>query len=190
MKVITFAPHEIENELTRLISEIDFQPDLVVGILNGAKFMVETFQKSNKFNDSIFCEVKLQRNTEKMKRSKWIAFFLKKMPYVFLNQLRKLESIKVKAKIRKIDFSAIDLATVDLTHFPNSPLKKILIIDDALDSGKTIYVVKKQLQQKYPSAEIRAAVITWTIEQSIIHPDYCLYKKVLIRYPWSKDFKH
>ena len=41
----------------------------------------------------------------------------------------------------------------------------------------------------FPNAQIKNAVISWTIESSIIKPDYYLFKNVLVRFPWSKDYK-
>lgn len=191
MDVITLTYSKAEQCTEKLINEIDFHPDLVIGVLNGAKFLIEEFKKSEKFTSSCFVEVKLQRESEKMKRNKIVSIILKILPYYLLNRLRIIESEKVKSKIKKVDFLELNSKIVILDNLPNIHVKKILIIDDALDSGKTIYLIKNELTKKYPNlTEIKSAVIAWTIDQSIVKPDYYVYKNTLVRYPWSKDFKH
>ena len=71
----------------------------------------------------------------------------------------------------------------------NSKVKNILIIDDAIDTGRTIFVVLNNLKRQFPEANIKMAVIAWTIEDSIVKPDYFIFKNDLIRFPWSKDYK-
>ncbi len=191
MDVITLTHSEAENCAETLCNEIDFQPDLVIGVLNGAQFLIEQFKKSEKFASSSFVEVKLQRESEKIKKNKLVSKILKILPYSILNKLRIVESQKVKRKTKKIDFLDLNSKKVILDNLPNIDVKKILIIDDALDSGKTMYLIKKKLSEKYPNlTEIKSAVIAWTINQSIVKPDYYVYKNTLVRYPWSKDFKH
>ena len=69
-------------------------------------------------------------------------------------------------------------------------IKKILIIDDAIDTGKTMFIVENSLRKLLPNTQIKTAVISWTIENSIVKPDYYLFKNCLVRFPWSKDYKH
>ena len=68
-------------------------------------------------------------------------------------------------------------------------IKNILIVDDAIDTGKTMFIVKNNLKQKFPEAKIEIAVLAWTIDSSIVKPDYYLYKNTLLRFPWSNDYK-
>lgn len=190
MNVITLTPAETIKNIEKLINQTDFYPDIVIGVLNGAKVILEQFKKSEKFVTSQFVEVKLQRKTEKSKSNKFVLSVFKILPYAILDKLRMIESKKVKSSITNIDFAMLDNLSFLLDHFPDIDVKRILIIDDAVDSGKTMYILRKQLNEKYPHAEIKSAVIAWTIEQSIVKPDYYLYKNILVRYPWSKDFKH
>ena len=72
----------------------------------------------------------------------------------------------------------------------NLNCKSILIIDDAIDSGKTMFVVNENIKRRFPKAKIKIAVISWTLNESIIKPDFYLYKNILVRFPWSLDFKN
>ena len=189
MKVVTLTYKDVVNKVEKLIFTIDFQPEVIIGVMNGAKFMIEQFKQSEKFNTSYFIETKLQRETEKVKKKRIVRAILKTLPYTLLNRLRIIESKKVQSKIKNIDLVTLNNLSLTIENLPSIELKNILIIDDAVDSGKTLYIIQNQLMKKYPKAKIKSAVIAWTIIESIVQPDYYLFKDTLVRYPWSKDFK-
>lgn len=65
---------------------------------------------------------------------------------------------------------------------------KILIVDDAIDSGTTATSVRNAISSLNPDAEIRIAVITVTQPYSLKFADFYLYGDgTLIRFPWSID---
>lgn len=65
---------------------------------------------------------------------------------------------------------------------------RILIVDDAVDSGATLLRVAETLRSASPEAQIASAVITVTTRNPAIKPDYTLYNdRTLIRFPWSAD---
>lgn len=68
--------------------------------------------------------------------------------------------------------------------------KNVIIIDDAIDTGATINLIKEHIEQNYPSNKVKVAVITVTTNTPIIDADYCLYhNRTLVRFPWSNDLK-
>ena len=65
---------------------------------------------------------------------------------------------------------------------------RLLVVDDAVDSGVTLATVIDLLRNTCPDrTEIRSAVITVTLEEPRAEPDYALYRGVLCRFPWSFD---
>jgi hypoxanthine phosphoribosyltransferase len=67
---------------------------------------------------------------------------------------------------------------------------RILVVDDAVDSGRTLEVVLRWLRGRCPDAEVRSAVLTVTTPRPLLIPDFYLYyPDVLIRFPWSLDNK-
>ena len=67
---------------------------------------------------------------------------------------------------------------------------KILVIDDAIDSGDTLFAIAKTLRKTNEKAIVRIAVMTETTSNPRIRADYSLYKnKTLIRFPWATDYK-
>lgn len=66
--------------------------------------------------------------------------------------------------------------------------KKILLVDDSIDSGNSIIETKKALQDYFPKSEIQVAVFN-VMKKSVVKPDYYLYSDTMINGPWSNDSK-
>ena len=64
-----------------------------------------------------------------------------------------------------------------------------MLVDDAIDSGSTIRNAEKFLQTKNKNWNIKIAVITQSFKQPVRKADYQIYNKILVRFPWSNDFK-
>ena len=67
--------------------------------------------------------------------------------------------------------------------------RDILIIDDAVDSGKTLFVINQYIKSLDSKIKVKNAAITITQKSPLILPNYYLYKNTLIRFPWSYDYK-
>lgn len=59
--------------------------------------------------------------------------------------------------------------------------KTILVVDDMVDSGKTVRKVVRMLQQRYPDATIKVAVLWWK-DHSVIKPEF--YGMHIVGNPW------
>lgn len=79
----------------------------------------------------------------------------------------------------------------EVVEFLNSNANsKVLIVDDAIDTGATLKLVKDKILEKYPKTIVRIAVITVTSNRPLIDADYCIYhNRTLVRFPWSNDVK-
>lgn len=190
MQVITLNKETFVEKCTELFSKLEIQPDLVVGILNGGGFLLNEIKKQKKFGSVRLLSLNLQR-TKGFRNLFFIRFILKKLPYKILNTLRIYESKKARKSIIALDINGLLNYQIDFdsTAIQKESIKTILIIDDAIDTGRTMFIVKNNLKARFPTAQIRTAVMSWTIETSIEKPDYYLFKNVLVRYPWSKDYK-
>lgn len=190
MKVITLNQKGFVQKCDELISKIDTKQDLIIGVLNGAGFILDRMQNSTMFNFSQIHTVKFQREATNLKNNPVIRFALKYLPYQVLNEIRILESNRAKKSIALIDIHELSAINIEIGNMSKSiEIKNILIIDDAIDTGRTMFVVKNNLSNLLPRAKIKTAVISWTIESSIVKPDYYLYRNILVRFPWSIDYK-
>ena len=190
MNVITLNKEIFFNKCTELVSKTNFRPDIIVGVLNGGGYIVNEIKKKDGFEKVQFEFIKLQRSNW-LKRNLVFKFILKLLPNYINDKLRVIESEKARKSIDTLNL--YELSSCKLNFQFNSAskeeVKNILIIDDAIDTGKTMFIVKSNLNKLFPNAQIKNAVISWTIESSIIKPDYYLFKNVLVRFPWSKDYK-
>lgn len=78
----------------------------------------------------------------------------------------------------------------DVDSLLKSELKNVLLIDDAIDSGATLHLLKEYLEKHYANIVVKIAVITVTTPNPIVDADYFLFHdRVLVRFPWSNDVK-
>nr|WP_262916429.1 phosphoribosyltransferase family protein [Aestuariivivens sediminis] len=173
-----------------MIDKIDFNPDMIVEVLNSGVFLGRELKKGNqKFEKAYYTSVKVQRANEYMKRSLIFRMVLKGLPYGILNYLRRYESKKAVKSLLRIEKDMPSVKSLVIPVNSSQKIKNVLIIDDAIDTGKTMLLVKDNLKLQFPEANIKTAVLSWTLGNSIVKPDYYIFKNVLVRFPWSKDYK-
>ena len=193
MKVITLNKKLFQEKSKELFSNIEGDFDLVIGILNGGGYLLDEFKKHNTNSSTLFKTIKIQReSTSSIKSNSIVKLILKVLPYSILDRLRLNEHKVQKEKPFLIteDFSN-SLVYSNLYDLKNpKEIKRVLILDDALDSGKTMNKVINTCKSICNAAEIETAVIVWTNLESLIRPEYYLYKENLLRFPWSLDYKN
>lgn len=192
MKVITLNAIDFFKKLDELSGKIDIIPDIVVEVLSAGGYLGKAIKVDEKFNKAQYKQIKIQRRREYIKQSIVFRTLLKILPYIILNRLRLYESKKAKNSIRALNLDELQKDNISFDHLGFShqkSVKNILIIDDAIDTGRTMFIIKNSLQKQFPKANIKTAIISWTLENSIIKPDFYIYKNVLVRFPWSKDYK-
>lgn len=184
MKVKTLNNKEI-TELCRLLIEqikiSDFKPDLILGIKTGGENIARCI-KDIYSDNSIkldFCEI-VRDSTNKKKN--FFKDHLRNLPLPVLNLMRIIEA--------KFFFNKKSRRGIKGLIFPDNigSYKKILLVDDAVDSGATINIIKSNLKEL--DAEIKTAVITVTRKDPVEQPDFTIFNdETLIRFPWSIDSK-
>lgn len=66
------------------------------------------------------------------------------------------------------------LDTINIFNVPDlSKFKKILLVDDVIDSGESIVAIKKLLMSKFPHIELKVATIYFK-QKALIKPDYTI----------------
>ena len=69
-----------------------------------------------------------------------------------------------------------------------SKAKRVLILDDIVDTGKTLKEVLHELQTCYPQVEFKIASLFYK-ESAVIQPDFSLKKtSEWIEFFWEKDY--
>ncbi|HIP30683.1 MAG TPA: phosphoribosyltransferase [Sulfurospirillum arcachonense] len=80
------------------------------------------------------------------------------------------------------------LDTIDIFNMPDlSKAKKVVIVDDIIDSGETMIEIKKVLLKAYPNLELKVASIYYK-EKALLRPDFAAREATeWIEFFW--DFK-
>lgn len=195
MKVKTLINEDFSNACQALSQKIsaNFQPDIIIGILTGGGYVGKMIHKClTKDKPIYYTEVKIQREETLKKEKGILKLILKYLPTFLLNWLRIIESIVLENKSKRNNPKRIGKVILppDIDSFLRQGNKKVLLVDDAIDSGATLNLIRNFFFEHYPTSDIKIAVITVTTKTPIINADYYIYNnRTLIRFPWSNDIK-
>lgn len=178
-KVLTLSGDAFASECRRLEEACAaLAPDAVVGIESGGRFVAERI-----FTHIPHLYVTMRRPTTSGKRGV-VSRILPRLPRRLNNFLRLAESgILSIRKPQHVEFRGPIPELPDTCH-------KVLVVDDAVDSGATLSAVCEALKRVYPGLTVNSATIVVTTSRPTIQPDVTLFRNVLIRFPWSADMKH
>ena len=82
------------------------------------------------------------------------------------------------------------LDKVEIFNMPDlKDTKKVLIVDDIVDSGDTMRIVLDELAKKYPKCEFKSAVLFYKTSASIKPDWHAQLAEEWIYFFWSDDLK-
>ena len=165
-----------------------YAPDLVVGICTGGAMVAKQLLASGVLRAN-YAELTAQRPSTHYKKKIRLDLLLCWLPKWLCNLLRIIE---VKRNVMAFDPLRVTQRHVVLADEDKIMIcmaKRLLVIDDAVDSGATLRTVCEFLQHINPNAELRTAVLTVTFPAPLQQPDFSLYRNVLLRFPWSADVR-
>jgi len=170
-----------------------FNPTLVLGIRTGGYIVAGLMAKH--LPQATLLAVTCQRpGTKKKQVIPFAGKILRALPHSVTDRLRILEHI-VLTQLRTPTQGVLlpepgELAAIEHYLLTQSGSTRILIVDDAVDSGATLSAVYKAVQGIAGSgAVIKIAALTVTTASPLLEPDFSLYRYVLCRFPWSLDAK-
>lgn len=192
--VITLTPSSLASSCHRLsgcVKAAGYEPTLLVGIKSGGAEVAREMRSD--FPTAMYCEVRLSRPDTGKKNTGIVHRLLRSMPLWLCNLLRIAESrLREWASNNRQPQRVGDISLPEeiASQLGGATPKRILLIDDAIDTGATIQRAKEQLTRDYPDAEIKVAVITVTTAHPQCEADFCLYhNRTLCRFPWSNDYR-
>jgi len=183
MKVLTLGMKELQAAATDLEKKAAvFAPDLVVGIATGGEVVAGMM-----FNNVPHISVKSSRRSTSAKQGLGFVWgIVRRLPVFIKDAMRVAEARWLShGKGNMQEPLILDADSKNAI----SKSKKILIIDDAIDTGMTMKRVIDAIRGVAGGRDIAVAAITVTMEEPLVVADYKLYCGVLVRFPWSKDFK-
>jgi uncharacterized protein len=169
-----------------------YRPDLLVGIRTGGYVVAEAMACAAPTRIPVLPLTCRRGGTEAKSRFKPLPFILAALPRPAVDGLRWLEHRllstrrRTQKKLQHIDHAEAAAIGRHLAHASASP--RVLVVDDAVDSGVTLATVLRVLRETSPGdTQFRSAVVTVTLAQPLVEPDFVLYRGILCRFPWSFD---
>lgn len=183
-KVITLDNRQFQDacsELAEMTAHRFGRPDLIIGIKRGGEYVAQLVAKE--FPEATLASVTLQRPTTPLKQI--LGGLPALLPRKVADILRVIEADRRKRK----DNQKIHLPSVNIPlSLQNQIFDKVLIVDDAVDTGVTLAAVKQTVKQALPQSQLLSAAIVQTESNACLSPDVVLISDgSLIRFPWSAD---
>lgn len=166
------------KDLESKVGSSGFAPECVISIPNGGNHVTEQI-----FKDCVHEHITLLRPA-KGKIKKRLNHVLRHLPLWVKDLVRIMESKMLVRRKNHMRDTGIVLPRL------NNDMTRILIVDDAVDSGATLKAVMEKFSQTYPEKIVKSAVITITSLEPVYTPDfYLFYDRTLICSPWAIDMK-
>ncbi len=192
-KVITLTPERFDiacADLEKKVREAGFDYDILIGIATGGSFVADRMTAPARHD-----VVKQRRATKS--RNRFLPRLLKHLPRQVCDFLRVAESgvYSLASIIKPQKPSSVTLSDELVEALAKMPEGgRILIVDDAVDSGATLLSVVNSVRGAAPHAEVRTGALTLTRPGGflnrgpIIKPDFLLFPEgTIIRFPWAPD---
>lgn len=185
MRVVTLNERDFFTACRTLEETVakDYIPDLIIGIATGGEFVASCM-----FADAPHRSISRHRpSTADKERASIIFRILRRSPR-FISDFLRIAEARILA-LRKPSPASEPVVPDEKTAAAISSARRILVVDDATDSGATLKAVTDAILAVPGEREVRTAVITVTTSSPLVMPDYTLFHdSTLIRFPWSKDY--
>lgn len=184
MDYLELSIEKLNEECQKWALEIkkEYNPDLIIYIAKGGYLIGKSFSE---FFKVPLIGIKTERTGNKIKS--FLTPLILKLPTKICDILRIIElktNLHNRYKERKIKVN------LTFNKLDKNKIKKILIIDDSVDTGYSMKAVFNEIKKSFLNAEIKlAAINVWEESIKTINIDFCIYKNTIIRTPMSKDSK-
>lgn len=198
LRVATLSWRELEEATVTLISMMaadGFEPQALIGIESGGGHMVRAV--SHLGTPTYTCTFR-RPGTETKRKLASLESLVRVLPYSVTDRLRAREDRRDQRNTTDVSASQVAPGALArqiegvVSEIEAAQWRRIALIDDAVDSGRTLRVVRDELLCRLPArSELRTAVVTRTRAAGITaaQPDYALFNGVLCRFPWSFDYR-
>jgi hypoxanthine phosphoribosyltransferase len=177
--------------LMRMVAA-SYSPTLLIGIRTGGLVVAESMARAAAGSLPVLPLTCQRAGTATKSRLPFLHQLLAVLPRGVVDALRLLEhrllSPRRKRLAKKPNIDHTEATAIGAQLATTHSQHRLLVVDDAVDSGVTLETVVGLLRSSCPAdTDIRSAVITVTLEAPRAEPDYALYRGVLCRFPWSFD---
>lgn len=193
MKIIDLNNANLAAACQKLAFAVKTPEDLsaVVGIRSGGAYIGRRVHAAyiEQGLQPVYHELTCRRPSTKTKKASKLDAILPRMPRWLVNFLRQAEAHLVTLKLNRRDQAPreVELHGELFVFLEGLDGGRVLLVDDALDSGASMKAVTERLAIINPAVKYEVAVLTVTQRNPVYRPDYSLYQQTLIRFPWAMD---
>jgi len=165
------------RQLYKIIISSNFNPDGIVYIERAGKLIGEPLAAKLRIRA---LGIKANRSGGELKRtlSKYLFFIPKPI-------IQKIKYLELKSNFNGLNKNRNIVFNDNLNGF-----KRIIVVDDAIDSGETVKKVIEHINSIDSEVTIKIAVITTTTKKPVINPDFFVYENTICNFPWSIDSEY
>jgi hypoxanthine phosphoribosyltransferase len=165
-------------QLARQIRNAEVRPDLVIGVANGGVYPAFYIAEELGVPLRIY---RVFRTSARLKEQ--FAFLRKALRSRLLRPL-------IRWLTHFVDATMLSVAGGPDTLHDHVADKHVLVVDDCIDSGASMHLVRSKLIER-GAAQVSIAVLCWTdrfdsVKRHGVAPDFVLVRR-LDSYPWSAD---
>lgn len=169
-----------------------YRPDVLIGIRTGGLVVAKAMARAAGDAVPVMPLTCRRASTCAKSRFKLLPALLAALPLPVVDGLRWLEHRLLSNHRRNRpapqEMDHTEAAAIGRWLAAGPPSPRVLVVDDAVDSGVTLATVLRLVRETAPpDTEVRSAVVTVTLDRPLIEPDFSLYRGVLCRFPWSFD---
>lgn len=184
------AAHQLAAQVQQ-----DFRPNIVLGVRTGGYIVADLMMEALPV-EAILLPITCRRpSTGKKQKFAAVKDMLKALPQPITDQLRVIEHRMLTQRrppqpLGTFTPDAEELAQITHLLSLRGAEARVLVVDDAVDSGATLRAVLDTVSEILPpDAVLKSAALTVTTAEPLAEPDYSAYRYVLCRFPWSLDFQ-
>ncbi len=184
------AAHQLAAQVQQ-----DFRPNIVLGVRTGGYIVADLMMEALPV-EAILLPITCRRpSTGKKQKFAVVKDMLQALPQPITDQLRVIEHRMLTQRRPPQPLSAFtpdvdELAQITHLLSLRGGEARVLVVDDAVDSGATLRAVLDTVAEILPpDAVLKSAALTVTTASPLAEPDFAAYRYVLCRFPWSLDFR-
>ena len=190
--VLTFSRSTFDSACADLLAQVerDYRPDMLIGIRTGGLLVAEAMARASGRALPVAAVTCRRFGTAAKRYVPLLASLLAVLPRTLADALRIAELRLLSAGRARGGRHPVDpaeIAGIGARLGAGSEPIRLLVVDDAVDTGVTLASVMHALRDAYPRATLRSAVVTVTLRSPLLKPDFTLYQEVVCRFPWSLD---
>jgi len=185
MRFIELSSKDVEKTSREWAENVfkEYRPDLIIYLARAGYIFAKPMAESI---DVPLLGVGAVRSGNGFKEK--IAPIMVYCPRLVKNAIAALEiklGVHKRKTERKVSFHP------SINDLQKEAFRKVLIVDDAVDTGYSMKEAVEKTREAFPQAEIRTMCMNLSCkeEDCVIHVDYVLMHEVIMKTPFSKDSK-